>query len=65
MVIGGIDLETVKEILGHATIPMTIHYTRPASENKRYGIEVLAALFDYSNDIERGKLEDSSLRHSQ
>ena len=46
MVIGGIDLVTVKEILGHATIQMTMRYAHPTPENKRKAVEVLANLFD-------------------
>jgi len=45
MVTGGIDLVTVKEILGHATIQMTMRYAHPTPENKRHAVEVLAALF--------------------
>ena len=46
MVTGGIDLVTVKEILGHATIQMTMRYAHPTPENKRHAVEVLAPLFD-------------------
>jgi integrase len=45
MVIGGIDLVTVKEILGHATIQMTMRYAHPTPENKRRAVEVLSELF--------------------
>jgi integrase len=45
MVTGGIDLVTVKEILGHATIQMTMRYAHPTPENKRHAVEVLATLF--------------------
>jgi integrase len=45
MVMGGVDLVTVKEILGHATIKMTMRYAHPTPENKRHAVEVLAALF--------------------
>jgi len=48
MVIGGIDLVTVKEILGHATIQMTMRYAHPTPENKRKAVDVLASLFDES-----------------
>ena len=46
MVIGGIDLVTVKEILGHATIQMTMRYAHPTPENKRHAVEVLSKLFE-------------------
>ena len=45
MVTGGIDLVTVKEILGHATIQMTMRYAHPTPENKRHAVDVLAKLF--------------------
>jgi len=45
MVIGGIDLVTVKDILGHATIQMTMRYAHPTPGNKRHAVEVLASLF--------------------
>jgi integrase len=48
MVMGGVDLVTVKEILGHATIQMTMRYAHPTPENKRKATEVLANLFDNS-----------------
>jgi integrase len=44
MVTGGIDLVTVKEILGHATIQMTMRYAHPTPENKRHAVEVLSRL---------------------
>jgi integrase len=45
VVTGGIDLATVKEILRHATIQMTMQYAHPTPENKRYAAEVLSGLF--------------------
>jgi integrase len=44
MVMGGVDLVTVKEILGHATIQMTMRYAHPTPENKRRAVEVLSGL---------------------
>jgi len=46
MVMGGVDLVTVKEILGHSTIEMTMRYAHPTPENKRRAVEVLASVFD-------------------
>jgi len=45
MVQGGIDLVTVKEILGHSSIEMTMRYAHPTPENKRKAVNVLAAIF--------------------
>ena len=46
MVMGGIDLVTVKEILGHANIQMTMRYAHPTPENKRRAVAVLASIFE-------------------
>jgi len=46
MIMGGIDLVTVKEILGHSDIQMTMRYAHPTPENKRRAVNVLASVFD-------------------
>ena len=56
MVMGGIDLVTVKEILGHSTIEMTMRYAHPTPENKIKAVEVLASVFE----ADRGRKEKSS-----
>ena len=45
MVEAGVDLVTVKEILGHSSIEMTIRYAHPTSENKRRAVEKLEQIF--------------------
>ncbi|MBE3124781.1 MAG: tyrosine-type recombinase/integrase [Acidobacteria bacterium] len=64
MVTGGIDLDTVKEILGHATIQMTMRFARPTPENKRRAVEVLAALFGQNKEnlasVHPPKLQEAS-----
>jgi len=40
-----LNLVAVKEILGHATIQMTMRYAHPTPENKRRAVDVLAGLF--------------------
>jgi integrase len=45
MVNGGVDIVTVKEILGHQSIEMTMRYAHPTPENKRKAVDVLAAVF--------------------
>ena len=52
MVTGGIDLVTVKEILGHATIQMTMRYAHPTPENKRRAVEVLGQLFEKTGTLD-------------
>lgn len=41
MVAAGVDLVTVKEILGHSTITMTVRYAHSAPESKRKAVEAL------------------------
>ncbi len=41
MVMGGVDLVTVKEILGHSSIEMTMRYTHPTTEGKMNAVNAL------------------------
>ena len=41
LVQSGIDLYTVKELLGHKTIAMTMRYAHHCSESLRHGVDVL------------------------
>ena len=41
LVMNGVDIVTVKELLGHKTLAMTMRYSHPAPEHKRWAIEVL------------------------
>jgi integrase len=59
MVMGGIDLVTVKEILGHATIQMTMRYAHPTPENKRKAVEVLSMLFTQNKEPDRAHSRES------
>lgn len=38
---GGVDLYTVKELMGHSTIQMTERYAHLAPEHKANAVEVL------------------------
>ena len=64
MVTGGVDLVTVKEILGHATIQMTMRYAHPTPENKRHAVEVLAAFFKRPEEKEADARKASALMAS-
>lgn len=44
MVASGIDLVTVKDILGHENIKTTMRYAHPTPENKRKAVNALAAI---------------------
>jgi integrase len=41
LVAAGIDIETVRSLLGHSDIKMTMRYTHSSSERKREAVEVL------------------------
>lgn len=43
LVIGGIDLVTVKEILGHSDIAMTVRYSHPSDTRKMEAVESLVS----------------------
>ncbi len=42
LVLGGVDLVTVKELLGHADISMTMRYAHPSPETKRKAVDILS-----------------------
>jgi len=44
LVMNGIDLVTVKEILGHSDISMTVRYSHPSDERKMAAVGVLVGL---------------------
>lgn len=46
MVMGGVDLVTVSQILGHSDIKMTMSYAHPTPENKRLVVDVLGSVFE-------------------
>ena len=41
LVMNGVDLATVKELLGHETIAMTLRYSHPTPEHKKKAVESL------------------------
>ena len=45
MVMAGVDIVTVKEILGHQDIRTTLRYCHPTPENKKSAVEALASFF--------------------
>ena len=61
MVAAGIDLVTVKEILGHVNIKTTMRYAHPTPENKRKAVNALAAILGEKIDINRSYEEKSQV----
>jgi len=64
LVTGGIPLVTVSQILGHATIHMTMKYAHPTPEDKRKAVNVLASIFEPEREKEgtiqaQGQIEES------
>ncbi len=46
----GIDLTSVKELLGHKTITMTLRYSHLAPEHKRKAVQVLDRIMEKNED---------------
>lgn len=44
MVLNGIDLVTVREVLGHSRIDTTLRYSHPTPQSKCHAVEVLSKL---------------------
>jgi integrase len=55
-VMSGVDLATVKELMGHKTITMTMRYSHPTPEHKRLAVEMLRSPL---NGSEKGSKTDS------
>lgn len=50
LVMSGVDIMTVKELLGHKTLAMTLRYSHLAPDHKRRAIENLALIWDKESD---------------
>jgi integrase len=54
MIMGGVDLVTVSQILGHSDIKMTMRYAHPTPENKRKAVSVLTSAFEPKQEAKHG-----------
>ena len=59
MVMGGVNLVTVKEILGHSRIEMTMRYAHPTPENKRKAVAVLDSIFRKRPGTKQAQIKNS------
>jgi len=58
LIMNGVDIVTVKEILGHSRIETTMRYSHPTPENKRKAVNVLATVFGQKVDTIRSYKEN-------
>ena len=56
LVMSGADLTTVKELLGHKKIDMTLRYSHLSPDHKRRAVEVLDTYMDTREESEKSKL---------
>ena len=54
LVLAGVDLVTVKELMGHADIAMTMRYAHPTPESKRKAVELLAKADEVAHVVADG-----------
>lgn len=55
LVMSGADLTTVKELLGHKKIDMTLRYSHLSPDHKRRAVEVLDTYMDTREESEKSK----------
>lgn len=55
LVLAGVDLPTVKELLGHASITTTMQYAHPGPPHKRAAVDWLDALYEAETADEENK----------
>jgi hypothetical protein len=59
----GVDLTTVKELLGHADIKMTLRYAHIASAHKKKAIDILGGKIKAAGAMQSEQLQKSTTAH--
>jgi len=63
LIMAGVDLMTVKELLGHATLTMTMRYSHLAPDHRMKAIKTLDSA--YQTDTKTDTVENSGTDHSR
>ena len=64
LLLGGVDLVTVKELIGHADISMTMRYAHPTPESKREAVELLMKTDQVADVVaDEGKVAEAVNTH--
>ena len=63
----GIDLNTVRELLGHKDITMTLRYSHLAPRHKQHAVDILSKKMDSFWTVQQtiGQVSDSDVPHAE
>ena len=60
LVLGGVDLVTVKELLGHADIKVPMRYAHPTPESKQKAVDLLVGRDKTSRSVADGVFDEKT-----